>query len=80
MDSIEDSFSTLHPYSGPSILMGDDLEILAKGIGRINLDNGYFNIVLFVPDLAANLLHVYKITHASLSKRVTFTQDDVKIS
>ena len=39
MDSIEDSFLTLHPCSGPSILMGDDFEIPTKGISRINLDN-----------------------------------------
>ena len=30
MSSIQDSFSSLHPYSGPSILMGDDSNILPK--------------------------------------------------
>ena len=56
MASMHDSFSSLHPYSGPSILTGDDSEIQAKGIGRIDLDDGYFNNVLFVPNLAVNLL------------------------
>ena len=80
MDSIEDSFSSLHPYNGPSILMGDDLEIPTKGIGRIDLDNGYFNNVLFVPNLATKLLSIYQMTHTSSAKRVTFTQEDVEIS
>ena len=80
MASMHDSFSALHPYSGPSILMGDDSEIQAKGIGRIDLEDGYLNNVLFVPDLAANLLSVYKMTHNGTSKRVTFTQNDVDIS
>ena len=47
MDSMHDSFSAMHPYSGPSILMGDDLEIQAKRIGMIDLEDGYFNNVLF---------------------------------
>ena len=51
MASMNDSFLALHPYSGPSILMGDDSKIQAKGIGRIDLEDGYFNNVLFVPDL-----------------------------
>ena len=80
MDSMQDSFSSLHPYNGPSIIMGDDSEIPSKGIGRIDLDNGYFNNVLYVPDLVANLLYVYQMTHTGLSKRVTFTQEDVEIS
>ena len=73
MDSMHDSFLALHPYSGPSILMGDHSEIQAKGIERIDIEDGYFNNVLFVPDLATNLLSLYKMTHKAKSKRVTFT-------
>ena len=79
MGSTQYPFSALHPYNGPSILMSDDSEILAKGIGRINLDNGYFNNVLFVPYLLENLLSIYQMNNTSLDKRVTFTQDDVEI-
>ena len=77
---MQDSLSTIHPYNGPSILMGDDSEIQAKGIGRIDLEDGYFNNVLFVPDLVVNLIFVYKMIHTCTSKRVTFTQNDVDIS
>ena len=60
--------------------MGDDSEIQAKGIGRIDIVDGYFNNVLFVPDLEANLLLVYQMTHTSEAKRVTFTPDIVDIA
>ena len=59
--------------------MGDDSEIQAKGIGRIDLEDGYFNNVLFVPDKKVNLLLVYQITHTGESKRVTFTPNAVEI-
>ena len=60
--------------------MGDDSEVQAKGIGRIDLEDGYFNNVLFVPYLAAKLLSVYQITHIGESKRVTFTPDTMEIA
>ena len=71
MDSIQDYFSALHPYNGPSILMGDDSNIPSKGISMINLENGYFNNVLYVPDIATNLLSVYQMKHTGFSKRAT---------
>ena len=60
--------------------MGDDSKIPAKGIGKINLNNGYFNNVLYVPNIAANLLYVYQMKCTGTTNRVTFTQDDVEIS
>ena len=54
--------------------MGYVSDIPTKGIGRIDLHNGYFNNVLFVPDLASNLVSIYQMNHTGLSKRVTFTQ------
>ena len=59
--------------------MGDDSEIQVKGIGRIYLDDGYFNNFLFVLDLEANLLSMYQMTHTGEAKRVTFTPDTVEI-
>ena len=60
--------------------MGDDLEIQTKGIGRIELEHGYFSGVLYVPDLAVNLLSVYQMNHIGDPKRVTFTPDMVEIT
>ena len=51
----------MYSDSVPTFRMGDDSEIQAKGIGRIDLEDGYFNNVLFVLDLEANLLLVYQI-------------------
>ena len=36
--------------------------------------------MLFVPDLAANLLSVYQMTHIGEAKRVTFTLDTMEIA
>ena len=60
--------------------MGDDSEIQAKGIGKIDLKDGYFNNLLFVPNLAANLLSVYQMRDNGTTKGVKFTQNDVEIS
>ena len=59
--------------------MGNDSEIQAKGIGMIDLEDGYFNNVLFVPSLTVKLICVYQMTHIGTTKRLKFTQDDVEI-
>ena len=80
MASMQYSFSAMYPYSGPSILMGDDSKIQAKGIRRIGLEYGYFNNVLFVPNIEVNLLSLHQMTQSGESKRVTFTPNAVEIS
>ena len=60
--------------------MGDEYEIHTKGVGRIDLDHGYFNDVLYVPNLISNILPVYQMTHIGESKRVTFTPNEVEIA
>ena len=44
---------------GPPIVLGDDSLTDNLGKGRIDLDHGNFNNVLYVPGLASNLLSVY---------------------
>ena len=79
MASIKDFFTSMYSDSVPTIRMGDDSKIQAKRIGKIDLDDRYFNNVLFVPDLAVNLLTVYQINHVGEYKRVTFTSDTMDI-
>ena len=43
--------------------MGDDSEIQTKKVDRIDLEHGDSNDVIYVPDLVANLLLVYQMTH-----------------
>ena len=42
--AVLDYFLTLFPYNGPYIRVGYDSEIQAKGIGRIDLEDGLFLI------------------------------------
>ena len=60
--------------------MGYESEIQTKGVGRIDLEHGYFSDVLYAPDLEENLLSFYQINHIGESKRVTFTPELVEIA
>ena len=60
--------------------MGDDSEIQTKGIDKIDLEDVYFNNVLFVPELVANLLLVYQMIHTGEAIKVTFTPYIVEIA
>ena len=55
MVSTRESFSSLDDLNGPNILFGDNSKTESKGKGRIDLDHGSFNNVLYVPGLATNL-------------------------
>ena len=60
--------------------MGDDSLIDSLGKGRIDLDHGKFNNVLYVPGLASNFFSVYQMAHIGSPKKVIFSLDDVEIS
>ena len=60
--------------------MGDDSRLQTKGIGMIDLEHGFFNEVLYVPDLVENFLSIYYMTPTREPKRVTFTPDMVEIT
>ena len=70
MVSTREIFFSMHSNSVPAIQMGDDSEIQTKGVGRIDLEHGYFSDVLYVPDLAENVFPIYQMTHTGESKRV----------
>ena len=59
--------------------MGDDSTIISEGQGTVDLENGFFSNVLYVPSLAGNLLSVYQMTHIGMPKRVSFIPNDVEI-
>ena len=80
MASVREVFTSMHSNSGPTVRMGDDFEIQTKGVGRIDLEHGYFNDVLDVPDLEENWISVYQMTYIGESKRVAFNPDLVKIA
>jgi hypothetical protein len=80
MVSTKEAFSSLDMSKGPSIVLGDDSLTESKGKGRIELDHGNFNNVLYVPGLASNLLSVYQMTHTGSPKKVIFSPDEVEIT
>ena len=59
MVSTRETFSSLDDLKGQKIILGDDCVTYSKGKGRIDLDHGSFNDVLYATVLVANLLSVY---------------------
>ena len=55
----KEAFSSLDMSKGPPIVLGDNSLTDCMGKGRIDLDHGNFNNVLYVPGLASNILSVY---------------------
>ena len=62
---------------GPPIGLGDYSLTGILGKGRIDIDHGKFNNVLYVPSLSSNHLTVYQMTHTRSSNKVIFSLDDV---
>ena len=50
------------------------------GKGRIDLDHGKFNNVLYVLGPASNLLSVYQMTYIGSPKQVVFSPNEVEIT
>ena len=60
--------------------MGDDSTTILEGQGTVNLENGFFSNVLYVPYLASNLLSVCQMTHKGVPKRLSLILNDVGIT
>ena len=69
----KEAFTSLEMSKGPPIVLGDDSLTKILGKGRIDLDHGKFNNVLYVLGLASNLLSVYQMTHTGSPKKVIFS-------
>ena len=80
MVSIQETFFSLHMSKGPVIVLGDDSLTDILGKGRIDLDHGSFNNVLYVPGLASNILSMYQMTHVGSPNKVIFSPNDVEIT
>ena len=76
----KDSFSSLETGKSIPIYMGDDSTIISEGQGTVDLENGYFSNVLYVPSLTSNILSVYHMKHKGVPKRVYFSPNDVEIT
>ena len=80
MVSTKEALSSLDMSKCPPIVLGDDSLIDSLGKGRIDIDHGKFNNVLYVPSLASNILSVYQMTHTRSPKKAIFSPDEVEIT
>ena len=69
----------MNACKGPPITRGENSPVEVTDKGRIELTNGSFENVLYVPKLFVNLLSVYQMTNSDTEKRVIFTTDAVDI-
>ena len=75
----KDSFSSLETGKSIRIHMGDDSTIILEGQGTVDLENGYFSNVLYLPSMESNILSFYQMTHIGVPKRVSFIPNDFEI-
>ena len=78
MVSTREIFSSLDMLKGPPVFLGDNSLTDSMGKGRIDIDHGNFNNVLYVPCLASNLLSVYHMTHTGSPKKFIFSPLNLK--
>ena len=76
MVSSKEIFSSLDMSKGPPIVFGDDSLTDNLGKGRIDLDHGKFNNVVYVPGLASNILSVYQMNHTGSPKKFIFSPNE----
>jgi hypothetical protein len=79
MAALEAVYYSLDACKGPPILMGDNSSVEVIDKGRIELTNGSFKNVLYVPNLSFNLLSVYQMTNFGTGNKFIFTPNSVEI-
>ena len=50
-----------------------------EGKGHVEMENGEFKDVLYIPNLSSNLLLVYQITHLGDGHKVEFLPNSVMV-
>ena len=63
----------------PHIFVGNNTKMEVGGKGNLEMEDGEFQNVLYVPNLRSNLLSIYQITHLGDGHRVEFLLDSVKV-
>ena len=65
---------------GQPIVLGDNPLTDSMGKGRISLDHGNFNNVLYVLGLSSNIFPLYQMTHNGSPNKVIFSPNEVEIT
>jgi hypothetical protein len=79
MGSSKEDFTSLNQSKVPHIFVGDNTKMEVGGKGNVEMEDGEFQNVLYVPNLSSNLLSIYQITHLRDGHRVEFLPDSVKV-
>ena len=79
MGSSRDDFCSLDKSKVPHIFVGDDTKMEVEGKGNIEMENGEFQEVLYIPNLSSNLLLVYQITHLGDGHKFEFLPDSMQV-
>ncbi len=58
MGSSKGDFSSLKYSKVPHIFVGEDTKMEFEGKGHVEVDNGEFKDVLYIPNLSSNLLSI----------------------
>ena len=61
------------------MFMGDDTKMEVEGKGNVEMENGEFRDVLYIPNFSSNILLVYQITHLRDGHKVEFLPDSVMV-
>ena len=64
-------------YKGLSIVLGDNSMTVSMGKGRIYLDHGKFNNMLYVPGLYSNLLSAYQMNCTGSPNKFILSPNEV---
>ena len=79
MGSSKGDFSSLKQSKVLHIFVEDDTKMEVEGKGHVEMENGEFKDVLYVPNLSSNLLSIYQITHLGDGNKVEFLLDSVMV-
>ena len=72
-------FSSMTPSKLPHIFVGDDTKVEVEGNGEVEMENGAFKDILYIPNLTSNLLSIYQITHCGGEIKDEFLLDSVVV-
>ena len=72
-------FSSMTRSEVPHIFVGDDTKVEVEGKVEVEINNGAFKDVRYVPNLTSNLLSVYQMTHYGGGNKVEFITDLVVV-
>ena len=59
MGSSKEDFTSLNQSKVPHIFVGDNTKMEVGGKGNVEMEDGEFQNVLYVPNLSSNLLSIY---------------------